>query len=555
MLGLLLLLGPLAAADEWSDLAKRHRAAFKLLRLLSPAQLEKSIGPRLPQRIVIEAGPFDALIRRELEPFAAQRKERRAVLRGLRAFPSPRAGKLVQAAFKTLAKERASLAKRVAGVEASYADVYNRGYMESGEKARRARKLAAVLIPLYRTLLLDHRAVTAEAVGALAAMQEGEGLAWLTAAARSDPAPDLRAAAVRALGRIQGPEALATLQGIVAGDAAASVRAQALRTLLRFKVAAIKDGVIAALRDPAWEVRALAIAICVRGKLVEAAGALIAALEQEDGRLRKDLDDALFALVGVRMYGDVALWRTWWNDNQGMVARKARELAEAGEYDKVLGPLEEWEPGEGAGGADEQKRKGATSAFYGITTQSKRIVFIVDISRSMLDPAGNVPAAPAGGKHPYAAPKGGGKLDIARWQLHRAIHDLPADAVFNILVYSESYKLWEKGLAQAKPRGKKKAHRFVDELRGNGVTNIADPLDRAFELAAGPEGADTLYLLSDGDPNRGRVSDLERMLEEFTARGRTRRLVIHTVGIGEAAGSSFLKELARRTGGQYAGFK
>jgi len=179
------------------------------------------------------------------------------------------------------------------------------------------------------------------------------------------------------------------------------------------------------------------------------------------------------------------------------------------------------------------------------------MIFVVDISRSMLDPSGAKPAAATGRKNPYKVPAGGSKLDIAKWQLHRAIHDLPKAAVFDIVVYSESYKVWAPELMQATPRNKKKAHAFVERLKGNGTTNIADSLDKAFALL----GADTLYLLSDGDPNRGRIADLEALLADTTARNRIRRLVIHTVGIGEAEGSTFLKELARRTGGRYVGFR
>ena len=66
---------------------------------------------------------------------------------------------------------------------------------------------------------------------------------------------------------------------------------------------------------------------------------------------------------------------------------------------------------------------------------------------------------------------------------------------------------------------------------------------------------DTIFLLSDGVPNRGRVTNLETLLDAITKRNRTTRIVIHAIGIGEAAGSTFLKELARRNGGQYAGFR
>jgi secreted protein with Ig-like and vWFA domain len=177
-------------------------------------------------------------------------------------------------------------------------------------------------------------------------------------------------------------------------------------------------------------------------------------------------------------------------------------------------------------------------------------MFIIDISQSMKDPAGAKPSATTGDKNPYAAPKGETKLDIAKWQLHRAIQDLPDDALFGVVVYSESYRSWEEGLVAANARGKKKAHAFVDGLDGNGTTNICDSLDRALD-----SGADTIFLLSDGDPNRGRVSSVDALLAELLQRNRLLRLVLHTVGIGEVEGSAFLKDLARRTGGRYVGFR
>lgn len=551
-----------AAADGLGELKKSHAAAFKPLRLKKPSQWEQEIVPRLPQGIVIEAAPFHALVKKLLEPYDPVHGRRISVLRRLAKAESPEVGRLVQSAFKTLEKEDAEWAKRVRGVEAAYAEVYNRGYMESSESARRTRKAAAVLVPLYRTLLARNGEVADAAVDALASLKAGDGFAWLTGPALSG-GPALRAAAARALARIGGDDARSAVARLAVRDADPSVRIRALASLPAFKTSLIREVLVDALADPAWEVRALAIAICVRAKLVEAAGAMIGALEKESGRLRRDLDEALHALTGVRMYGDLGLWKNWWAANREAIQKKAKALEESGAYDKALGPVEGWEDEDaGAEGVDEKKRKGNTSAFYGISTQSKRILFVLDISRSMQDAAGAKPAAPVRRKKdPYPAPRGSSKLDVAKWQLHRAVHALPKDAVFNIVVYSESYKVWTDEMTAASKGNKKKAHKFVDQINGNGVTNIGDSLDKAFELAG--VGAakrkelalDTVFLLSDGDPNRGRISDLNALLRDFVARNRLTRLVVHTVGIGEAAGSSFLKELAKRTGGQYVEFR
>jgi len=500
---------------------------FKPLRLPGKKRVQKEIVPRLPSGIVIESGPFDTLIRRLLEPYKEQMEKRRE---GIAALD----GAKLKAAFKVLARENAELRKRIAGIEAAYAAVYNRGYMESGEKARRTRKLAAVLVPLYRTLLMRNAVIA--------------GKARPKAIDAADP--EMRAAAAAAMGGTGTDAALTAIRKALEFDAAPIVRVRALEALLAWKVAVVKDAVIAALKDRHWQVRALAIAVCVRSNLVEAVGPMIEALASETGRLRKDLDDALFRLTGTRLYGDVGLWQDWWLSNADAMAKKAQELEKAGHYDKALGPLEDWEGDDADADADETKRKGATSAFYGITTLSKRLVFVIDISRSMNDAAQAKPAATTGQKNKYAAPKGNRKLDIAKWQLHRAIQDLPKDAAFNVVVYSESYKVWEKELVAATPRGKKKAHKFVDQINGNGTTNIGDSLDAALD-----QDADTVFLLSDGNPNRGRVSDLEKLLTQLLKRNRRARRVIHTIGIGEVEGSSFLKDLARRTGGRYVGFR
>ena len=125
----------------------------------------------------------------------------------------------------------------------------------------------------------------------------------------------------------------------------------------------MREIAIAALLDPAWEVRALAAAICAKGGLLDAVGPLIAALGKETGRLRQDFDDTLFTLVGVRMDGDAAPWQRWWTENQASVAARAQAREAEGAYGKPLGPLDEAPAGAGEAG---KEGKGTTAAFYGI---------------------------------------------------------------------------------------------------------------------------------------------------------------------------------------------
>jgi len=555
----------------WAAVQKDARKAFKPLKLPSAKKLRKQVEPDLPAGIVIESGPFDRLIARLGEPFEEQLALRESVVSEMSAHPGAKAGKELRAAFVTLGKEDAELAERVADFAAEYAEVFDQGYMAAGESTRRTRKLAATLIPFYRGLRRRNDELRERAAASLASFTAGEAFDWLVAAAR-DKDPAVRAAVVEGLGHVRGEAEVAALRRVLRTDAEPGIRLTALCALLRSPVQDVVADVLEALGDPAWEVRAVAIAACVHGRLVEAAKPLIDALAKEDARLRTDIDDALHALVGARYYGDVALWRKWWDDNADQVEQKARELREAGAYAEAIGPPESWEATERAagsesGGAGQNRQRGVTSAFYGIATRSRRVLFVVDISRSMESPAKAIPPKTGEPGGAFAAPQGSSKMAIAVWQLHRAVEELPDDARFNVAVYSESYAVWNEGMSDASAKAKKKAHAFVDGVTANGVTNICDSLDAAFELAgvggwvAGGArtkdgyAADTIYLLSDGDPNRGRVADLDRLIEDVVRRTARARLVIHTVGIGEVAGSSFLQALARRTGGQYVGFE
>ena len=471
------LAAPAAAADR----AQAVREAFKALKLPAASKLEKDVSAALPAGIVIEAKPFHDLIARFGGPLEAVFDARDAAVGALKDAPTVAEADALAAGWKVVDGEVEDQLARVAAVEARYAEVYNLEWDASGEKERTTRKLAAVLVPLYRRLLQREADVAAHAADALAGLRDAAGVAWLAKTGVADPSPGLRAAVADALGRVRGPEGLAALRKVASADPEPAVRLRALRALAGGTVAEVKDGAIAALADTAWEVRALAAAICAKGGILDAVGPLIAALGKETGRLRQDFDDALFTLVGVRMDGDAAPWARWWAENQASVATRAQAREAEGAYGKPLGPLDEAPAEAGEAG---KEGKGTTSAFYGIETKSKRILFVIDISRSMQDPAQEKPpVVTGGGKDPWAAPKGTGKIAIAKWQLHRAVAALPTDAWFDVIVYSESYRVWQPQMVEASAKGKAKAHEWVDAIVANGTTNVCDALDRAFELA------------------------------------------------------------------------
>ena len=547
----------LAAGEPSLAEAQREvRRAFKRLDLERVKNLDRTLRPRLPAGIVTEPGPFEALVADLLEPHREQVAARPPALRALAAFPAAKAGAAVESSLRALDKEAGELEKRIAEVEEAYAEVFDRGYMGSSEQVRGTRKLAAVLIPFYRRLLALNREATAAAAAALAAWAEGEDFAWVASRATGAGDARLRVAAARALASVRTEAARELLETIRGSDEEAAVRTEALASLLAWPLGEVQGALVAALGDDAWQVRALAIEACRRGGLLGAVLPLIQALRREEGRLRTDIDEALHALVGVRLYGDVARWDAWWEQNGDDVLARAADPAEGDGLARPLGAPETWPPEEGRD-AGERERRGGTSSFYGIETESRRVLFVVDISFSMDQAA----STPAGGGAPHGSAHGRSKLDVAREQLASALEGLPDDADVDIVVYSESYATWQGEVGRL-GKHRKKAAAFLQALCANGTTNIADALDKAFAMAGdratgdgGELVVDTIFLLSDGDPNRGRITDLGALLADVVARNARTRFVVHTVGIGEAAGSSFLKALAGRTGGRYVEFR
>ena len=170
-------------------------------------------------------------------------------------------------------------------------------------------------------------------------------------------------------------------------------------------------------------------------------------------------------------------------------------------------------------------------------------------------------------------PKDDTKIEIAKCELKRAICNLPADALFNIVFYNHEIEVYQKALVKATKGAKESVYRFIDAKGPAGMTNIHDSLQKAFEIAppgkgtAGKAGGvqvtgsgkrnkparggvDTIFFLTDGKPTDGKIVDPNAILAAVRLWNGTRKIQIHTVGIGDHD-TSFLQNLAEQNGGTY----
>jgi hypothetical protein len=374
-----------------------------------------------------------------------------------------------------------------------------------------------------------------------------------------------RAASAEALGQIGHKDVPAALIEALKKDSEPAVRIAIVEAFRALKLATpeIVAALAAQLQSDYWQLK---IAAAQALKALDAKGGiepLIEALQKADGRLRFEFNDALVGLAGVDKHGDYAAWKAWLDSNRealakGTYAPKAADAA--------------GDPG-----------RNATTTFYGIPVESKNVIFVLDRSGSMSEPSdwdgpADGPAVTTGGKPDPASDvkkKGDRKMDIARWQLKKAIAQLPEGTEFNVIFFSHDMLLLSKDMLTMSASSRKKAFEWIDKLEPAGGTNPFDALEKALSYAAGgmsgeklqKSGVDTICLMTDGLPTFGQVATPKEIVERIRTINKNRKVKIHTVGIFTVSkganaekelkereeGLKFLKQLAEESGGKFTG--
>ena len=183
--------------------------------------------------------------------------------------------------------------------------------------------------------------------------------------------------------------------------------------------------------------------------------------------------------------------------------------------------------------------------YFGIEVSSKRIAFLVDASKSMQGGAGG---GKKGGGRKGKGGKGGGrrkKIDVLKEELTGILKKLPPTTAVNIIYFHRTAFSWKDRLQLLKGKGREEAISFVQSLTLELKTAIYD----ALEMALKDKRVDTIYLLSDGLPIGGKISEPNAILREVRAMNRIRGAKIHCISFGKE--TEFLKKLAAQNDGVY----
>ncbi len=282
-------------------------------------------------------------------------------------------------------------------------------------------------------------------------------------------------------------------------------------------------GVLAeALDHPDWSTRFAAVEGLYEMRRKQVVPLLIERLPKDRGRMSKRIGEILFEFTAQPYGEDYERWKAWWqeaaakfeivSDGDLAKARKARETKRLTE------------------------RTRAPAKFFGLKIESHRVIFVVDVSGSMIEAMY--------GKEYDGRPAA--RIDIARVEVINAIKNLDSNALFNVYAFSSGVEKWKEessGTNNADSRAA--AIEWVQRLGASGGTNIYDSLELAF---ADPD-VDTIYLMSDGEPTVGAVIDPHRIREDVAFWNRHRKIKIHTVAVG--GNLEILEWLATDSGGRH----
>lgn len=215
---------------------------------------------------------------------------------------------------------------------------------------------------------------------------------------------------------------------------------------------------------------------------------------------------ALTRLTGERHWRDAAAWTTWWKDAKS--GFQPAKIAEA-DLEKLVKELAD---------ADE-----AILDFYGIKLEGQYILFLLDSSGSMQ----------------------GERMESLKRELLGLLQSMDESYRFGMVLFPMD-RFPTRGIEPATARFKEKAARFIDKMNALGGTPLSESVEYAFEKVVEDHNVDTIYILTDGDPNRDPI-DVRLMIKDLNEMLLTR---IHTISIGQP--SDFLKNVALDNGGKYA---
>ena len=433
---------------------------------------------------------------------------------------------------------------------------------------QRLELIATKVIPKERRAdVLSH------AVDVLSRIKDEAVCEKLVGLARMGPA-DQRCLYIEAMANMSASTAVHRALLDLVKDREPWVRAMAAYSLGEHQAIDALDPLLACLSDKMWQVQSAAMSGLPRLRDKEllkskAVPLLVDFLEDSSGRMREDCIDALKRICGRNLGRDVAAWRRW-------IAGGDAAVPPPGPDGKPAAPAA---PGGPAAGGDAYGNQPPDKPhFYGIDVVSTRVVLVLDVSMSMNEPldidrdrlrretsrrkeAVTGADAPKPGEKVDDADVGYDipwwriktKFDFAKYQTINLISRLQPDQNFELILFSTKVDPWMGRLVPANQANKQKAIQLLEAIKFDDKTNTWGALAAAFEMSAsnvksgGAGTPDEIYLVTDGQPSWGDITDLNQLQEAVVQLAKVHQMRVNVIGIG--VNLTALRKMAVATGG------
>lgn len=337
----------------------------------------------------------------------------------------------------------------------------------------------------------------------------------------------VRRAAVVAFGllELRDPKARAEILHL-ATNSDAALRMGAAVSLVELRTPEAIAALHALLHDPEWPVRAEAIAQAARLRDRSTLPLLIERLDAERGRMREDIYGALTAISGEDLGRSSDRWRRWWDAEGETFQVPPPEVLAERQKER----------------AEREAQSGGTRgpSFYGVEVFSERVCFVLDVSGSMRINAGQG-VDPEGPQDPDLP----SRMDVAKEQLSDIVRAFPDGKLFNLIFFESEVRSLDDRLIKMKKSERQRSLRFIREQYSLGGTALYP----AMQLAFADPLVDTIFLISDGAPTEGEITDIEEIRREVERWNSARHVRIHGITIGQD--STLLRWLTEDTGGTY----
>jgi HEAT repeat protein len=379
----------------------------------------------------------------------------------------------------------------------------------------------------------------------------------LGALARTPEVPAPEGAPVAEAAAAAAPLDVPALIVPLCADPEPAVRCAALDALTHLRSPLVVEPARAALVDPVWQVRASAVAALGVVRRRESIEPLLERMALEEGRLVADIGGALESITGRGFGQRLESWQQFWST-----------FADRFEIptDEQLAKLREAQ----AKSREKYSPPGSVS-YHGIETPSRRILFVIDVSGSMESEVVEKERF-AAGEYPSML-----RIDIVKTELMRTIEKLEPYVEFNVVAFATDVSTWKNQLVPANVLSKSSALEWVGRLQSiggsskedlaraglvgsanleAGKTNTYAALMAALGVEPGAKrdeysvAVDTIFFMSDGRPSHGDYVDTDDILREVRMANSVRKVVIHTIALGEFQ-KEFMRQLAGENGGVF----